>query len=126
MRDYQRIRVWRRAHALVLSVFDATNIERRHAPPGLIGQIQRAVMAIPTNIAEGCGHASSREFARFLAIACGSAVELEYLLLLARDLGVLAQDRYDGIASETVSIRRMCFSLRRRVVSAETPQSGDA
>jgi len=136
MRDYKRLQAWRRAHTLVLSVYEATDHKQRNGPPGLVGQIRRAAMAIPTNIAEGCGHASPREFARFLAIACASAVELEYLLLLARDLGVIPHAVHGSNATETVGVRRMCHSLRSKVLDGDggpqvglprnTPVSGDS
>jgi four helix bundle protein len=116
MRDYKQILAWQRAHALVLSVYHATDHKQRCGPPGLVGQIRRAVMAIPTNIAEGCGHNSPREFARFLAISCASAVELEYLLQLARDLDVIEPNAYASTTSETIAVRRMCHALRSKLL----------
>ncbi len=72
-------------------------------------------MSVPTNIAEGCGRNSNAEFARFLSIAMGSAAETEYQLLLAKDLGYMAEADYDKLFSEIVEIRRMLNSLMQRV-----------
>lgn len=60
-------------------------------------QIRRACLSVPTHIAEACGRFSDAEFARFLSIAMGSATELEYLLLFARDLNFLSQDKYSQL-----------------------------
>jgi four helix bundle protein len=120
MRDYQQLTVWRRAHALVVAAFRGTERARRRGVPGLVGQLRRAVMAIPTNIAEGCGHESRREYARFLAIAAASATELEYLLLLAKDLGILAAEDHVALTAETIAVRRMCRALRARVLAEDS------
>jgi four helix bundle protein len=119
MRDYRHLTVWQRSHALVLTVFRCTDRVARRGPPGLVSQIRRAVMTIPTNLAEGCGHDSRREFARYLAIASASAVELEYLLRLAHDLGVIDAPQHESLAAETVAVRRMCRGLRARVLQDE-------
>ncbi len=116
MRDFHQLDVWRRAHQLVVAVHRATDTRPR-APSGLTGQLRRAAMSIPTNIAEGCGHDTRREYARFLAIASASAVEVEYLLLLARDLGQLTAPECEALARETVAIRRMCRTLRHRILA---------
>jgi four helix bundle protein len=122
MRDYEQLHVWRRSHALVLAAFRASEKARRSGPPGLVGQLRRAAMAIPTNIAEGCGHDSRREFARFVSIAAASAVELQYLLRLSRDLGVIVPDAYAELAAETTAVRRMCRGLRKHLRSEEVEE----
>ncbi len=119
MRDYRHLTAWQRAHALTLAVFRCTDRVGRRGPPGLVSQIRRAVMTIPTNIAEGCGHDSRREFARYLAIAAASAVELEYLFRLANDLGVIDAAQHETLCVETVAVRRMCRGLRARVLQEE-------
>ena len=119
MRDYHQLHVWQRSHALVLAAFRATEQFRRSGPPGLVGQLRRAAMAIPTNLAEGCGHDSRREYARFVSIAAASAVELSYLLELGRDLGVVGRDAYVALTAETTAVRRMCRGLRKQLLEAE-------
>ena len=119
MRNYNDLTVWQRAHALVLAVFECTDAVGRGAPPGLVSQFRRSAMTIPTNLAKGCGYDSRREFARYLAIAAASAVELEYQLQLARDLGVLSELQYGPLTSETIAVRRMCRALRDHVLREE-------
>jgi four helix bundle protein len=89
MKDFRELKVWEKAHALVLNLYRETTSFPPSELYGLTVQIRRAAASIPANIAEGCGRGSSADFARFLQIAMGSACELEYHLLLARDLGFL-------------------------------------
>jgi four helix bundle protein len=122
MRDYTQLKVWQRAHALVLSVFRSTDRVGRRGPPGLVSQLRRAVMTIPTNLAEGCGHDSQREFARYVAIASASAVELEYLLRMAHDLEVIDAAQHAMLHEETVAVRRMCRGLRAYALRGESAE----
>ena len=107
MRDFKTLRVWERSHQLTLAVYNATASFPREEQYALTSQIRRACSSIPANVAEGCGRDGDRELARFLRIAMGSASELEYHLLLARDLGLLEPPIYDGLIKELLEIKRM-------------------
>ena len=74
---------------------------------GLTGQMRRAAASIPSNLAEGCGRNSDAELARFSSMAAGSASELEYHLLLARDLNLIQLNDYQLLAEQIVEIKRM-------------------
>ncbi|MFN3490584.1 MAG: four helix bundle protein [Anaerolineales bacterium] len=78
---------------------------------GLTVQIRRSSMSIPTNIAEGCGRNTDTDFARFIQIAMGSASEAEYQILLARDLGFIANENYEKLQTQVQEIKRMLASL---------------
>src|SRR5690348_6525884 len=93
---------------------------KRGEYPGLVSQLRRAAASIPTNIAEGCGHSTRREFARFLQMAMASASELEYHLLLAVDLGLLQRRDYEALDAAVTEVKRMLTALIRRVRSADT------
>jgi four helix bundle protein len=69
---------------------------------------------VPANIAEGCGRMGDRELVHFLSIACGSATELEYHLLLARDLGFLTDAEHGRLRARTDEIQKMLISLLKR------------
>ena len=99
MRDFRDIKAWQKGHRLALAVYQATKRFPTEERYGLKSQARRAAASIPTNIAEGCGRDSEAEFARFLRIAAGSASELEYLLLLARDLSL-----FGGLGYRTMRI----------------------
>jgi len=82
---------------------------------GLTNQIRRCAASVTANIAEGCGKRGNPEFQRFLNIASGSASELEYHFLLARDLGFLSDLDYTKLDNAIVEIKRMLASLVRKV-----------
>ena len=75
-------------------------------------QIRRAASSVPTNIAEGCGRASNKDFAHFLQIAIGSASEVEYELLLAHDLEYINDEAFNKLTSETIAIRKMIIKYQ--------------
>lgn len=81
-------------------------------------------MSIPTNIVEGAGQRSSKEFARFLRIALNSASELEYHLILARDYQAITLSDFESLSNQTVEVRKMLHGLLNKVVvSPRTPMS---
>src|ERR1041385_3423883 len=111
MQGFRRLHVWEKAHDLTLEVYKVTArfpTDERYA---LTSQIKRAAASIGANIAEGCGRGSDADFTRFLLIAMGSASELEYHLLLARDLGYLREDDYQRLDGLTTEVKRMLASL---------------
>ena len=97
--------MWQRSHLLTVEIYKITQRFPREELFGQTSQIRRAVASIPTNIAEGCGRNSRAELAQFLNIAAGSASEVEYELLLAKDTGYLAQEQYDSLSKEIGEIR---------------------
>jgi four helix bundle protein len=111
MKDFRQLKVWEKSHQLALAVYKATKDFPKEELYGLTSQIRRSSMSIPTNIAEGCGRNTDKEFARFLQIAMGSASETEYQLILARDLGFLSQDSYGALQNEVEEVKRMLASL---------------
>jgi four helix bundle protein len=80
-----------------------------------MSQIRRCAASIAANIAEGCGKRGNREFQRFLGISSGSASELEYQFLLARDLGLLGPAEYEKLNNDVVEIKKMLASLSRKI-----------
>ena len=84
---------------------------------GLTSQIRRSSMSIPTNIAEGAGRFTDKDFARFLQISMGSASEAEYQLLLARDLGFMSNEHYNTLQSQIVEVKKMLASFLRTLRS---------
>src|SRR5881396_2710333 len=105
MKDFRQLKVWEKAHLLALAVYPITARFPREETYGLTAQIRRAACSIPSNIAEGCGGDGDAELARFCVIARGSATELEYQLLLARDLKLLQPDDYEQLSQQTIEIK---------------------
>ena len=115
MQDFRKLKVWNNAHEFALGIYRATSTFPSDEKYGLTSQIRRASVSIPTNIAEGCGRVGNNELHRFLQIAMGSASEVEYLLLLIRDLQLLPQEEVDSLDSDLLEIKRMLNSLIQKV-----------
>lgn len=115
MKDFRKLDIWRKAHSLVLKIYEATRSFPKEEVYGLVSQLRRAAASVPTNVAEGCGRGTDTELARFLEIAMGSASELEYLLLLSGDLKFIQDKRSESLMVETVQIKRMLASLIKRL-----------
>src|SRR5438270_3638580 len=115
MKDFRKLEVWVKAHELTLAAYRATKAFPPDERFGLTSQIRRSASSVPANIAEGCGRRGDAEFHRFLQIAMGSASELEYHLLLCRDLEYLAPADHQRLSDEAVRVKRMLASLIRTV-----------
>ena len=89
MQSFRNLKVWEKAHSVTLDIYIVTRAFPREEIYGLTSQMLRASASIGANIAEGSCRKGDAEFGRFLQIAMGSASELEYHLLLARDLKVI-------------------------------------
>jgi four helix bundle protein len=107
MKNFRDLKVWEKAHQMALATYKSTAHYPKDELYGLISQTRRAGVSVPNNIAEGCGRRTEADFARFLQNAMGSASELEYLILLAHDLGYLIPADYQALNSQVVEIKRM-------------------
>ena len=114
MKDFRDLRVWEKAHRLVLESYRATASFPKTEMFGLSSQIRTAA-SIPANIAEGCGKRGNGEFQRFLNMATGSASEIEYHFLLARDLQLVDESAYRDLNGSVVEVKRMLSALVRKV-----------
>jgi four helix bundle protein len=126
MRDFRSLKVWGKAHRLVLDVYKATAPFPRSEFHDLTRQIRRASASIPANISEGCGRGSAADLARFLHIAMGSASELEYHLLLSRDLKLLAKSDHERLAGDATEIKRMLAALIKKLSAVSCQQSASS
>jgi len=115
MKDFRQLDVWRIAQELAVAVYRLTAHFPKEERYGLTDQLRRAVISIPTNLAEGCGRAGDADFARFVQIAFGSACELESLLLLCQELGFLKAADYDLTQRKLVSVKRMLAALLKKL-----------
>lgn len=115
MQDFRNMKVWQKAHAIVLEIY---SFSRRFPPEeryGITAQMRRSAVSICSNIAEGCGRGGDRDFAHFLQIALGSANEVQYLMMLARDLELLDRSDHARIDPRLEEVRRMLFALLRKL-----------
>jgi four helix bundle protein len=113
--DYKKLAVWEKAHQLVVAIYRVTQSFPKEELYGLTSQIRRAAVSIPSNLAEGSGKNSDAEVARFARISLGSAKELEYQLLLARDLGYVADPACESLDTEVKQVLRMLSGFLQKL-----------
>ena len=118
MRDFHKLDVWQKSHQLTLALYRATHTFPKQEVFGLTSQMRRAVTSIPANIAEGCGRNSDADFTRFLHIAFGSASEMEFFLIVSRDLGYLSAEVYAELDGQVVEVKKMLAALIQRTQSS--------
>jgi four helix bundle protein len=118
MKDFRTLKVWEKAHFVTLAVYRLTENFPKCEMYRVTSQMRRCSASIAANIAEGCGRTSSGDFHRFLSTAMGSAAELDYFMLLSRDLAFVDDDEYERLHDYLVEVKRMLSSLIRTVETA--------
>ncbi|MEA5138733.1 four helix bundle protein [Arcicella rigui] len=116
MRDFKKLQVWQKSHLLTLEIYKTTSLFPKDELYGLVSQMRRSSSSIPTNIAEGCGRESNIDFNRFLTIAKGSASELEYQLLLAKDLNYIDSVVFLSLNKKINEIRKMIYGYGAKLL----------
>ena len=114
MRDFRKLKVWEKAHDLALEAYHVTAGFPHEERYGSKAQLRRAAVSIPANIAEGCGRTGEAELRRFLRIALGSANELEYHLLLAKDLHFVSAKDHECLAGKLIEVKRTLTVLSKK------------
>lgn len=116
-KDFQDLIIWQRSHALAIRVYKVTHTFPKSEQFGLTNQLQRAVVSVPSNIAEGFERNSSKDFAHFLIIARGSLAEVQAQLLLARGLLYISPDVFGSLLTEATEIHKMINSFKSSLES---------
>ena len=115
---YQDLVVWQKAMELVTAVYQITRDWPHEEQYGLISQVRRAAVAIPSNLAEGHGRSGRREFAHHVSVAYGSLCELETQLLIAERLGYSDAEATEFLMNRIADVRRLTNGLLRSLQSA--------
>ena len=114
MKNYRDLIVWQKSHLLVLSLYEMTKTFPKDERFNLISQLRRAGTSVPTNIAEGCGKFTQRDFAKYLQDAFGSLQEVEYLSFLSFELAYMTNDDYRRIGSKINEVKAMLIALIKK------------
>jgi four helix bundle protein len=110
-RNFRNIKAWTNADDLATQIYSATKTFPKEEIYGLVSQIRRASVSIPSNIAEGAARKNTKEYLQFLYIAQGSISELEYLLHLSKKLGYLKESEYDKLDSLRAQAAKTLYGL---------------
>jgi len=120
MSDFKKLEVWQKGHTLSLCIHRVCTRMRVPLYASLKNQLFRTAMSIPANIAEGRRQKSEKEFARFLGYALNSSSELGYHLIVARDTKVIDESDYAALVTQTITIRKMLYTLLKRLSTPDT------
>lgn len=115
IRDFRELNVWQEAHKLTLEIYETSKNFPKEELFGLKSQLRRSILSIPTNIAEGCGRGSQKDYAHFLQIAIGSAFEVDYQILLAKDLKYIDENLYLKLNDKVDKIKRQLALLIKKI-----------
>jgi len=115
VRNHMDLQVWQKSRELVKDIYGISVKFPRTERFSLSSQMQRAAISIPSNIAEGFGRGSNKEFKHFLLIALGSAAELQTQILLAQDIGYINSRLGEQLTDKTVEISKMLNGLLKHL-----------
>ncbi len=113
--SHRDLRAWQLAFRFTTAVYAVTNEFPKEERFGIISQLRRSTLSIPSNIAEGFGRGSSLDYARFLKIARGSLFEVDTQILLCLELGYITQPRYDELHRDWTDISKVLSGLIRSI-----------
>ena len=111
LRNYKELKVWQKSYQLCLEIYKITAKFPKDEKFGLTSQIRRAVVSVPSNIAEGYGRKTTADYIKSLYIAYGSNCELETQIMLSGDLGYIDSDILEGIKDDIHEVERMLKAL---------------
>lgn len=112
MHRYRDLKFWNDSKSLSVDIYRLTAIFPKDEKFGIVDQMRRASVSIPSNIAEGSSRSSNKDFKRFLAYSMGSAYELETQLEISKDLGFLAPEVYDKLSQQVLSVIKQMSKFR--------------
>jgi len=115
MHNFKELKVWQNARKLVKEIYVATKDFPSEEKFGLISQMRRSAVSIPSNIAEGSGRNTNKDFSHFLNISLGSAYELQTLLFLSQDLEFINEERVNDLNTSLEEIQKMIYGLIKTI-----------
>ena len=116
--DYRNLEVWQKAMELTMMIYDAADAFPNHERYGLVSQMERAAVSIPSNIAERYGRQSDKEFYHFLSITRGSLYELQTQVYIASGRSYMSEERTNKINQRLDQLGRMIYGFMKRLENA--------
>jgi four helix bundle protein len=115
MHNFKELKIWQKSRELTKKVYLITQKFPKEEKYDLVSQIRRSAVSIPSNIAEGSGRESKKEFVRFLNISISSAFELETQIIISNDLGFVEEQEYNLVIEEINVIQKMIFGFKKSI-----------
>ncbi|MGM9831024.1 MAG: four helix bundle protein [Paludibacteraceae bacterium] len=120
MHNFRKLDIWIDGMDLADTIYSVTESFPRHEVYGLSSQMQRAAVSVPSNIAEGSGKGSDKDFSRFLGIALGSLYELETQVLIASRRGYIDTAQSYELTTKIGSLQKRVYAFRHNLCPDET------
>ncbi|WP_373493440.1 four helix bundle protein [Aquiflexum sp.] len=111
MNNYKELDIWKRSIKLAVNIYKLTSVLPTEEKFGLVSQLRRCAVSVPSNIAEGSGRKTNKEFSQFLTIAYGSLCELDTQVIISLELGYLKSNDVQDIEKEVGELQKMMFAL---------------
>ncbi|PAU95885.1 four helix bundle protein [Aliifodinibius salipaludis] len=118
MHRYKKLDIWKRSISLATDIYEVTTNFPAEEKYGLVSQLRRCVVSIGSNIAEGAGRNTNKDFKRFLSIAYASSCELETQLIIAKNLDILPSKAGKILLSEINQLQKMIFTFSKKLTPA--------
>lgn len=115
MHNFRELKIWKESMKLAKSVLQTTKTYPKHEIYGLVSQLNRACISVPSNIAEGSARKSPKDFGHFLSIALGSCFELETQLILSLEIAYIDQETFDRYESQLHELQKMIYSFNNKI-----------
>ncbi|MDP4202334.1 MAG: four helix bundle protein [Bacteroidota bacterium] len=115
MHNFKKLAIWTKSVEFVTDIYKITNTFPSHERFGLISQLQRAAVSVPTNISEGSAKTSNKDFARFLEISLGSTFELETELLVSLNLSYIDVEEYNRLQEKLSELQKMIIGFKNNL-----------
>ncbi|WP_321376081.1 four helix bundle protein [uncultured Draconibacterium sp.] len=115
MKDFKNLKVWQKGMKLVVDIYKSTKLFPQEELYGLTSQIRRSAVSIPSNIAEGAGRGSNKEFSRFLDISLGSSFELETQIILAHELEFISESEFETLTDKVQEEQKMINGIQKSI-----------
>ena len=118
MNNYKNLKIWQKSVDLAVKVYKSTNNFPKEEMYGLTSQIRRCAVSVPSNIAEGSGRNTDKDFRNFLGYSHGSSYELETQLLIANRVGFLENEVFESLHENIIEIQKMNYALKKTLANS--------
>ncbi len=115
MHNYRQLKVWEKTIDLIVDIYKVTAEFLKEEKYSLISQMRRSAVSIASNIAEGAGRNTEKDFCHFLAMAHGSSYELETQIIVSQKLNLISKETSDNVCSKLIEVQKMNHSLQLKL-----------
>lgn len=124
MHNYKNLHIWQEGINLARRIYEVTSTFPANEKFGIVSQMTRAAVSIPSNIAEGAGRKSNKDFVHFLSIAIGSVFELHTQITICEQIGYIKSEEAKELEEQTYTLQQQIYSYRQRI-EGSAPRQGD-